>query len=69
MEKDSKVKVISHKIPQLTKTAMVLANANHQANVQEIVSQTLEILGLNVEDKWHTNFDTGFITREVPDNA
>lgn len=68
-EKETKIKVISHKIPAITRTALAFAVANHKANIQEIADQTLEVLGLNAEENWNVNFNTGFVTREVPADA
>lgn len=69
MADDKKVKTLSHKIPKLANSALALARQNFNANVQEIASQTVEALGLDPAEGWRVNFDTGFITREVPDDA
>lgn len=59
----------THPIPKVARTAFALTLQNFQKAVNELGRQTVEALGLNPDDNYNVNFDTGIITREVPDIA
>lgn len=59
----------SRPLPQLTKTAIALLQAQLKTNLDAIGVQTLQALGLNPDDPWTVDFDAGTITREIPDDG
>jgi hypothetical protein len=56
-----------YSIPKISMTALMLARANFDRTAAEIANQTCEALGLDSNLNYNINFDTGFVTREVPD--
>ncbi len=57
----------THPVPAIAKTAITLLAADFQRNVNVISEQTVEALKLDKDGGWTVNFDTGLISREVPD--
>ena len=59
----------SHRIPEIAKTAQRLAWASYLNQLDAIGHQTAAALGLDPDGDWQVNFNTGVVTREVPDPA
>lgn len=54
-------------IPAASMAALERLGMKYRAEVHQLAILTVRSLGLSEDDNWDVNFDTGVMTREIPD--